>query len=44
MIPYWVRQTRDDKFVGVVRLLRGTLFVIPGAMKLVVATLTEASL
>lgn len=44
MMSPWVSQTRADKFVGVVRPRRGILFVIPGAMKLVVATLTEASL
>lgn len=42
MIPYWVRQTRDDKFVGVVRLGLGILFVMTGAMKLVVPMLAEA--
>ena len=42
MIPYWVRQTRDDKLVGVVRLGLGILFVMTGAMKLVVPMLAEA--
>ena len=42
MIPDWVRQTRDDKFVGVVRLGLGILFVMTGAMKLVVPMLAEA--
>ncbi len=42
MIPRWVRDTTDDRLVGVVRLMLGVLFVMTGAMKLVVPTLAEA--
>ena len=42
MIPNWVRDTRSDRLAGVVRLTLGVLFVMTGAMKLVVPTLADA--
>ena len=41
-MPHWVRDTRSDKLAGVVRLLLGVLFVMTGAMKLVVPMLADA--
>ena len=42
MIPHWVRDTSPDKLAGVVRLMLGVLFVMTGAMKLVVPMLADA--
>ena len=42
MIPHWVRDTSSDRLAGVVRLMLGVLFVITGAMKLVVPMLADA--
>ena len=42
MIPEWVRDTRYDPFVGVVRVVLGVLFVMTGVMKLVVPMLADA--
>ena len=42
MIPNWVRDTRSDKLAGGVRLMLGVIFVMTGAMKLVVPTLADA--
>lgn len=42
MIPNWVRDTRSDKLAGSVRLMLGVIFVMTGAMKLVVPTLAAA--
>ncbi len=42
MIPHWVRNTDSDRLVGVVRLMLGVLFVMTGAMKLVVPMLADA--
>ena len=42
MIPHWVRDTSSDRLVGVVRLMLGVLFVMTGAMKLVVPILADA--
>jgi uncharacterized membrane protein YphA (DoxX/SURF4 family) len=42
MIPDRVRNTRSDRYAGVVRLILGVLFVMTGAMKLVVPMLANA--
>ncbi len=42
MIPHWVRDTRSDRLAGVVRLMLGVLFVMTGAMKLLVPMLADA--
>ena len=42
MIPQWVRDTSSDKLAGVIRLMLGVLFVMTGAMKLVVPMLADA--
>ena len=42
MIPDWVRDTHSDRLAGVVRLTLGVLFVMTGAMKLVVPMLADA--
>ncbi len=42
MIRHWVRDTRSDRLAGVVRLILGVLFVMTGAMKLVVPMLADA--
>ena len=42
MIPNWVRDTRSDRLTGAVRLILGVLFVMTGAMKLVVPMLADA--
>ncbi len=42
MIPNWVRYTRSDTLAGVLRLILGVLFVMTGAMKLVVPMLADA--
>ena len=42
MIPDWVRDTHSDRLAGVVRLILGVLFVMTGAMKLVVPMLADA--
>ena len=42
MIPNWVRDTRSDTLAGVLRLILGVLFVMTGAMKLVVPMLADA--
>ncbi len=42
MIPHWVRDTSFDKLAGVVRLMLGVVFVMTGAMKLVVPMLADA--
>ena len=39
MLPHWVRDTSSDRLAGVVRLMLGVLFVMTGAMKLVVPML-----
>ena len=42
MIPYWVRDTGPDRLAGGVRVTLGVLFVMTGAMKLVVPALADA--
>ncbi len=42
MIPENIRNTSDDKVVGVVRLLLAMIFVMTGVMKLVVPILGQA--
>jgi uncharacterized membrane protein YphA (DoxX/SURF4 family) len=42
MIPRWVRDTSPDRLAGVVRLMLGVIFVMTGAMKLVVPMLADA--
>ena len=42
MIPHWVRDTSPDRLAGVVRLMLGVLFIMTGAMKLVVPMLADA--
>jgi putative oxidoreductase len=42
MIPPWVRDTSSDRLAGVVRLMLGVIFVMTGAMKLVVPALADA--
>ena len=42
MIPDWVRDTGSHRLTGVVRLILGVLFVMTGAMKLIVPMLADA--
>jgi len=42
MIPDWVRDTGSYRLTGVVRLILGVLFVMTGAMKLIVPMLADA--
>lgn len=42
MIPQGVRDTSPDRIAGAVRLMLGVLFVMTGAMKLVVPMLADA--
>ena len=42
MIPSWVRDTSDDRIAGGIRIMLGVLFVMTGAMKLLVPTLGAA--
>ena len=42
MMPHWVRETSSDRLAGVIRLTLGVLFVMTGAMKLVVPMLADA--
>jgi hypothetical protein len=42
LIPRWVRKTSDDKVAGVIRRFLGVLFLMTGAMKLLVPRLSKA--
>lgn len=42
MTPLDVRRTADNKLAGSIRLLLGALFLMTGAMKLIVPTLADA--